>query len=56
MYVLKFDECANIGTLWHETVTNFKNDLATHCDSFAVEHIPKEIKRFMQNKGIIAKI
>ena len=27
----------------------------TYCDSFGVEHIPKEIKKFINNENIIAK-
>ena len=33
-----------------------KNNDITYFDSFAVEHIPKEIKKFIDNKNIIANI
>ena len=32
------------------------NNNVTYFDSFAVEHIPKEIKRFIDNKNIQANI
>ena len=32
------------------------NKIATYFDSFEVEHIPKEIKKFIGNKNIIANI
>ena len=33
-----------------------KNNDITYLDSFGVEHIPKEIKKFVKNKIIIANI
>ena len=33
-----------------------KNNDITYFDSFGVEHIPKEIKKFVKNKIIIANI
>ena len=33
-----------------------KNNDITYFDSFRVEHIPKEIKKFIGNKNIIANI
>ena len=32
------------------------NDNVTYSDSFGVEHIPKEIKKFIGNKNIITNI
>ena len=32
------------------------NKTVTYFDSFGVEHIPKEIKKFISNKNIIANI
>ena len=31
-------------------------DNLTHLDSFGVEHLPKEIKNFIDNKNIITNI
>ena len=33
-----------------------QNNNVTYFDSFGVEHIPKEIKEFIQNKNIITNI
>ena len=49
-YVINLDECANIRTHW--VAISVKNDLATYFDSFGVEHIPKEIKKFISNNII----
>ena len=42
--VTNFDEYSDIGTHW--VVLYMWNDI-TYFDSFGVEHIPKEIKAFM---------
>ena len=51
-------EYADIGTHWIALFCN-KNEIV-HFDSFCVDHIPKEIKEFIdrhsQNKNIIANI
>ena len=53
-YVINLDECANIRT---PLITIYvKNDVATYFDSFGVEHIPKQIRKFICNKKIIANI
>ena len=53
-YVINLDKCANIRTL---LITIYvKNNVATYFDSFGVEHIPKEIRKFICNKKIIANI
>ena len=53
-YVINLDECGNIRTL---LITIYvKNDVATYFDSFGVEHIPKEIRKFICNKKINANI
>ena len=44
-YVINFDECSDIGTHWVPLHVN--NDDVTYFDSFGVEHIPKEIKAFI---------
>ena len=43
-----------LGTHWIALYA--KNNDITYFDSFGVEHIPKEIKKFIGNKNIIAKI
>ena len=44
-YVINFDEYSDIGTHWVPLHVN--NDDVTYFDSFGVEHIPKEIKAFI---------
>ena len=39
-YVINLDEYSDIGTHW---VALWVNNHVTYCDSFGVEHIPKEI-------------
>ena len=55
-YVIILDEYSNIGTHWIAFYAN--NKTVTYFDSFEVEHIPKEIKKFIKgtidNKNIIA--
>ena len=51
-YVMNLDEYSDIGTHWIALYVN--NKPATYFDSFGVEHIPKEIKKFTNNKNIIA--
>ena len=53
-YVINLDEYSDIGTHWITLYVN--NKTATYFDSFGVEHIPKEIKIFINNKSIIANI
>ena len=50
-YVINLDEYKSIGTHWIALYVNNKN--GTYFDSFGVEHIPKEIKKFIGNKNII---
>ena len=45
VYVINFDEHTDIGTHW--VALYLKNNNVTYFDSFAVEHIPKEIKKFI---------
>ena len=53
-YVINLDEYANIGTHW---IASFvKRKYTVYFDSFGVEHIPKEIKKFIGNKYIKANI
>ena len=53
-YVINLDEFKSIGTHW--IVLYVHNNNVTCFDSFGVEHIPKEIKKFIGNKNIITNI
>ena len=52
--VINLDEYSDIETHWIALYVN--NKTVTYFDSFGVEHIPKEIKKFINNKNIIANI
>ena len=47
-YVINLDEYHNIGTHWVALYVN--NKILTYFDSFGVEHIPKEIIKFIFRK------
>ena len=51
MYIINLDEYESIGTHWIGFYVNAEN--VTYFDSFSVEHIPKEIRKFIGNKNII---
>ena len=53
-YVINLDEYSDIGNHW--IVLYVLNKTVTYFDSFELEHIPKEIKKFINNKNIIANI
>ena len=53
-YVINLDEYANIGTHWIALFV--KPKYTVYFDSFGVEHIPKEIKKFIGNKDTKANI
>ena len=53
-YVINLDEYSDVGTHWIALYVNTKT--VTYFDSFGVEHIPKEIKKFINNKNIIVNI
>ena len=53
-YVINLDEYSDIGTHWVALWVN--NNNVTYFDSFGVEHIPKEIKTFINNKNIKTNI
>ena len=53
-YVINLDEYSDIGTHWISLYV--KNTDITYFDRFGVEHIPKEIKKFIGSKNIIANI
>ena len=48
-YVINLDEYADIGTHW--IALYVKNDELIYFDSFDVESIPKEIKKFIRHKN-----
>ena len=50
-YVINLDEYHDTGTHW---VLN--NKIVTYFDSFGIEHIPKEIMKFIVRKKIITNI
>ena len=49
-YIINLDEYSNIGTCW--VALHVNNNDVTYFDSFGVDHIPKEIKSFINNKSI----
>ena len=53
-YVINLDVYSDIGTHW--VALYVKNNNATYFDSFGVEHIPKEIIKFMENRNIKTNI
>ena len=53
-YVIILDEYRDIETNWVALYAN--NKTVTYFDSFGVEHIPKEIMKFIDNKNIITNI
>ena len=50
-YIIKSDEYESIETDWIALYVNANN--LTYVDSFGIEHIPKEIRKFIGNKNII---
>ena len=48
-YVINLDEYADVGT--HSIALYVKNNEVIYFDSFGVEHVPKEIKRFIGHKN-----
>ena len=54
-FVINLDEYSDIGTT-HWIALYVNNKTVTYLDSFGVEPIPKEIKKFINNKNIIANI
>ena len=53
-YIVNLDEYKSKGTQWRALYVNANNIVCF--DSFGVEHIPKEIKKFIGNKNIIINI
>ena len=54
-YVINLDEYSDIGTHWVVLYVQ-NNNSVTYFDSFGVEHIPKEIRAFINNKNIKTNI
>ena len=53
-YVINLDEYADISTHWIALFCN--KSKIDYFDSFGVEHVPEEIRKFMGNKNKIANI
>ena len=53
-YVINLDEYANVGTYWIALFCSCSE--IAYFDSFGVEHVPNEIKKFVGNKNIKANI
>ena len=53
-YVINLDEYHDIRTHWVALYVN--NKTITYFDSFGIEHIPKEIMKFIARKKIITNI
>ena len=49
-YVINLDEYSDIGTHWIALYVNNKTV------TFGIEHIPKEVKKFISNRNIISNI
>ena len=53
-YIINLDEYSDIGTHWVALWVN--NNNVTYFESFGVEHIPKEIIKFMENRNVTTNI
>ena len=53
LYVINLDEFKSIGTHW---IALYVNGYNLCFDSFEAEHIPKEIRKFIENKNIKTNI
>ena len=54
IYVINLDEYAEVGTHWAALFCN--RSTIVYFDSLGVEHVPEEIKEFIENKNIIGNI
>ena len=54
VYIINLDDYSDIGSHWVALWVNNKN--VPYFDSFWVEHIPKEIMKFIENKNITTNI
>ena len=48
-YVINFDDFKSIGTHWIALYVNSEN--VTYSDGFVVEHITKEVRKFIRNEN-----
>ena len=53
-YIINLDEYESIGTHWIVLYVNIK--IVTYFDSCGVEHIPKEIRKFIGKRNIITNV
>ena len=53
-YVINLDEYKDVGTHW--IALYVKDNEITYFDSFGIEHVPKEIENFIENKNIKTNI
>ena len=53
-YVINLDEHADVGTYWIDLYV--KDNQIVYFDSFGVEHVPKEIEKFIGTKNIKTNI
>ena len=53
-YIINLDQNESVGT--HQTALYANDNNVTYFESFGVEHIPKEIRKFIGNKTIITNI
>ena len=53
-YKINLDEYSDTGTHW--VALHVNNDEVAYFDSFGVEHIPKEIKTYINNKNVKTNI
>ena len=53
-YVINLDEYADVGTYWIPLIC--KNNEIVYFISFGVEHVPKEIEKFVRHKNIKTNI
>ena len=53
-YVINLDEYTDAGTHW--IALYVKDNKVIYFDSFGIEYIPEEIKKFIKNKDVIANI
>ena len=49
-YVTNLDKCKSIGT--HSIALHMNGNNITYFDSFGAEHVPKEIKKLINNQNI----
>ena len=54
VYVINLDEYYDIGTYWIALYVN--KETVRYIDSFGIEHIPKEVKKFIGSRNIISNI